>query len=603
MNPDIKDVHIPGAEKISKKKKSEELFEIKEVPIFSSGLWKGINFTVEDLDEIVKNTNLLIKQGLIDPPVKLGHDEEQGLLQADGYPAGGYVVKIYRFGDTIFADIKDVPLKLYEAVKKKAYKKVSAEIYNEYVHPKTKEKIGKVLKAIAFLGADVPAVKGLGDILALYNTEKNVECFVFSEEDFNKNKNKEAVNMSKETKKTWTLAEVKEKIPCCYRKVEEIMTKEEMKEIDTDRLAKIIFDETQKKDETKIQCPPGYKWDTEKSRCIPDDVNKKGEQKDKDMEQKVCPEGYKWDEKQGKCVKIETAGEGDTAGASFENKLAKILLDILGIKIDENKPISEQVTEQEIMQKVNEMTEKKKDKKDKNIKDIVGDIDIDKVLKDKKDEIANVEVEKFPNDARPPKDWWDSCREAVSDKTDTPEKLCGWIWYNKVQKSTDENKNNVVNNSEENDKVKELKQKIANLEKEKYFSDIQKIIDDNRGVLLPAFDEYIKSLTNYFVEDEKTIKFADSEIKAKDLFKKFLNEIANKKTVIFSELTKGIKENENIEVNETEKEKLVSKFADMRKPVFNDELAILAEKIAVKQNISYRDALKQAQKLIENKKS
>ena len=29
----------------------------------------------------------------------------------------------------------------------------------------------------------------------------------------------------------------------------------------------------------------------------------------------------------------------------------------------------------------------------------------------------------------PPKKWWDRCVDAVSDKSDDPKRLCGWIWH------------------------------------------------------------------------------------------------------------------------------------------------------------------------------
>jgi hypothetical protein len=39
--------------------------------------------------------------------------------------------------------------------------------------------------------------------------------------------------------------------------------------------------------------------------------------------------------------------------------------------------------------------------------------------------------DEFKND-RPPKGWWDRCVESVSDVTDTPERLCGWIYFHQM---------------------------------------------------------------------------------------------------------------------------------------------------------------------------
>jgi hypothetical protein len=165
--PTIQDIHIDKPlENVSVKVKQQKRNKIESVPIFQSGTWKGQTYTIEDLDEIVRNTNALIKARLHEPPIKLGHNENQKkLLEESGLPAFGYVEKLYRIGDQIFADFIDVPDKLINWITLRHYDKVSSEIYLDYEHPKTNEKIGKVLRAVALLGADIPAVKGLGSIM------------------------------------------------------------------------------------------------------------------------------------------------------------------------------------------------------------------------------------------------------------------------------------------------------------------------------------------------------------------------------------------------------------------------------------------------------
>ena len=65
------------------------LYEIKDVEIFATGKWNGMNFTDKDLDAIIGSFGQ-DKIGF-EPPLKLGHDKKQKLLQTDGYPAAGWV--------------------------------------------------------------------------------------------------------------------------------------------------------------------------------------------------------------------------------------------------------------------------------------------------------------------------------------------------------------------------------------------------------------------------------------------------------------------------------------------------------------------------------
>ena len=61
------------------------------------------------------------------------------------------------------ANFLKVPKKIYDVIKAGAYKHISSEIYLDY------PKVGKVLRAVALLGADIPAVKGLDGVEALYH--------------------------------------------------------------------------------------------------------------------------------------------------------------------------------------------------------------------------------------------------------------------------------------------------------------------------------------------------------------------------------------------------------------------------------------------------
>lgn len=139
---------------------------LEGVEILRKGVIRGREYKDTDLQEIADNTNRLIKEGYINPPAKLGHDEGQAFALASGLPAVGWFENFRVDGSRLVADLVHAPAIIYEAMKKKLYRKVSAEIYFDFPHPKTQAIMGKVMRAVALLGADVPEVKGLKDLLA-----------------------------------------------------------------------------------------------------------------------------------------------------------------------------------------------------------------------------------------------------------------------------------------------------------------------------------------------------------------------------------------------------------------------------------------------------
>lgn len=142
----------------------DDLKSISAVEVFAAGVWNGETYTVEDLDKMVsafEETGHKFK-----PFLKLGHDDKQKLLQKDGYPAAGWINKVYRVGNKLMADFSDIPSKIYDLIVKKAYRKVSSEIYwNIVIDDK---KYPYLLGAVALLGANTPAVTNLNDILGMY---------------------------------------------------------------------------------------------------------------------------------------------------------------------------------------------------------------------------------------------------------------------------------------------------------------------------------------------------------------------------------------------------------------------------------------------------
>lgn len=138
-----------------------QTYNLQGVEIFSAGVWKEDKYTIADLNDIVS----AFPEVGFEPPLKLGHHEQ------DGEPAIGWVDKVYVEGEKLIADFKDIPQKVYDALKRKNYKTISSEIYWDYVSDG--KKYNKVLRAVALLGADVPAVTNLETINNLYKYVDN----------------------------------------------------------------------------------------------------------------------------------------------------------------------------------------------------------------------------------------------------------------------------------------------------------------------------------------------------------------------------------------------------------------------------------------------
>lgn len=139
----------------------ETTFNLEGVEIFSTGVWNGDKYTQEDLQNMVENFD----QTGFQPPLKLGHNEEQPEM-LDGEPALGFVDRIYTEGTKLLADFSSLPKKVYEAIKRGNYKRVSSEIYWNFKN--NGQVLDRVLKAVALLGSEIPAVTNLEAIEGLY---------------------------------------------------------------------------------------------------------------------------------------------------------------------------------------------------------------------------------------------------------------------------------------------------------------------------------------------------------------------------------------------------------------------------------------------------
>jgi len=199
--------------------------EIKGVEVFSAGVWNGDKYTIDDIDEMIMAFNETSEQ--VKPHLKLGHNDEQTLLAAEGLPAAGWVGKLYRQGEKLIADFVDIPDKIYQLLSNKAYRKVSSEIYWNITFNGKKYK--RMMSAIALLGANMPAVQNLNDILALYGL-KDYDTIKNYSDDFETKKydiNHGEDNMELEKE----LNEVKENFAA-----KEVELKEYKEQVDADKI-------------------------------------------------------------------------------------------------------------------------------------------------------------------------------------------------------------------------------------------------------------------------------------------------------------------------------------------------------------------------------
>src|SRR5262249_18390565 len=149
--------------------------------IFSVGTWNGDKYTAADLQAMV---DAFDKVGF-EPPVKAGHEDGQegtGVTQRlFGAPALGYIERLFVKGGKLLADIRDVPRRFADLIRKGAYRRVSAEIYWNYKDDNKRGVYPRVLKAVAFLGAEIPALTNLKAIESLFSDEQGREFRVYDE--------------------------------------------------------------------------------------------------------------------------------------------------------------------------------------------------------------------------------------------------------------------------------------------------------------------------------------------------------------------------------------------------------------------------------------
>lgn len=125
-------------------------------------------YTEADLDAMVANFQRF--RGRLDPPVVIGHEESQplswglrGLAENTGNPAVGWVTDLWRVGPKLYADVDAIHPRIAELIRARAYRKVSAEVYDRDDDSHGLPATGCVFRRLALLGGELPQVKDLAD--------------------------------------------------------------------------------------------------------------------------------------------------------------------------------------------------------------------------------------------------------------------------------------------------------------------------------------------------------------------------------------------------------------------------------------------------------
>ena len=197
---------------------------MKFYEVFKSGTYPQGKFTKKDIEKIAENYD----PKFCEAPVTIDHVQSG--------PAFGWVDNVKAEDDKLKVSFKDVPEEFEKEVNAGKYKKVSVELY------KNLEGKGHYLKAVSFLGAAIPQVKGLEPIKfmdsesEIYEFEADVEVDTFSEKDVEEMKAKitdlenQLAKFKEINKKTETIKSLKEKISALNLEIETFKEKADGKE-------------------------------------------------------------------------------------------------------------------------------------------------------------------------------------------------------------------------------------------------------------------------------------------------------------------------------------------------------------------------------------
>lgn len=179
---------------------------MKFYEVFKAGKYPQGTFTKKEITAIAKNYD----PKFCEAPITIDHKQSG--------PAFGWVENVKADGEKLMVSFKEVPEAFEKDVNEGKYKKVSVELYRNL------EGKGAYLKAVSFLGAATPQVKGLEPIkfmeaeADIYESDSVEDAEQFSEEEIIELKNQvvelenQLAKFKENNKKLETIKSLKEKI-------------------------------------------------------------------------------------------------------------------------------------------------------------------------------------------------------------------------------------------------------------------------------------------------------------------------------------------------------------------------------------------------------
>jgi hypothetical protein len=160
-------------EPASEKKEFQASLHETVKDIFSAGIWKGEEYTEEDLDEMINNFKRFSNFRV---PLKIDFFKNTKTVRHGGQPAVGWIKDLKRVGAKLYAHIVDIPKSIKELIENRAYRNVSSEIIHNFSNGG--DFFGKILSGVALLGVEHPGVENLDEFAKIYQSE-----FDFSNSD------------------------------------------------------------------------------------------------------------------------------------------------------------------------------------------------------------------------------------------------------------------------------------------------------------------------------------------------------------------------------------------------------------------------------------
>jgi hypothetical protein len=145
---------------------------VRGVEIFAPGTHNGDPYVEQDLDDIVSAFSKLDFR----PALKIGHTKD-----TPGAPAYGWVTNLRKAGGKLVADFESMHDTVVQALRDKRYDRVSSEIY--FNLKRGDNTFRRALKAVALLGADVPAVAGLTPLHKMEFAESGFDSLAACEQE------------------------------------------------------------------------------------------------------------------------------------------------------------------------------------------------------------------------------------------------------------------------------------------------------------------------------------------------------------------------------------------------------------------------------------